>query len=109
MNKRKSFTGFVKLIDQQFRQQKPSPSDRFVQNKKIIRLGVMLEEIRKSKKLTQQQLADKCGTSKTYISRIENGASEIRLSTLIRIIHQGFKGQLVLTVKLKNNISTFKF
>jgi len=69
----------------------------------------MLEEIRKRNKMTQDQLAKKCGTSKTYISRIENGASEIRLSTLIRIIHQGFGGRLMLTVRLKNKISTFKF
>lgn len=75
----------------------------------IIRLGDMLEKIRKSKKMTQEQLAQKCGTSKTYISRIENGASEIRLSTLIRIIHQGFGGQLKLTVTIKNNLTSFNF
>jgi len=49
-------------------------------------------------RLTQAQLAEKCGTTKTYISRIENNASDIRLSTLMRIIQAGFWGQLKLSV-----------
>jgi len=46
------------------------------------------------------QLAEKCGTTKTYISRIENDASDIRLSTLMRIIREGFGGHLKLNVEL---------
>lgn len=49
--------------------------------------------------LTQTQLAQKCGTTKTYISRIENDASDIRLSTLMRIISEGFGGELRLNVE----------
>jgi HTH-type transcriptional regulator / antitoxin HipB len=45
-------------------------------------------------------LAEKCGTSKAYISRIENNASDIRLSTLMRIIHKGFGGHLKLLLEL---------
>jgi HTH-type transcriptional regulator/antitoxin HipB len=43
-------------------------------------------------------LANKCGTTKTYISRIENNASDIRLSTLVRIIQEGLGGSLQLRV-----------
>lgn len=50
--------------------------------------------------MTQKQLAAKCGTTKTYISRIENDASDIRLSTLMRIIREGLGGQLKLSVDL---------
>lgn len=57
----------------------------------------MLQELRKEKGLTQVQLAEKCGTTKTYISRIENNASDIRLSTLIRIVNEGFGGFLKLS------------
>ncbi len=60
----------------------------------------MLQELRKEKGLTQEQLAEKCGTTKTYISRIENDASDIRLSTLMRIIRKGFGRQLKLSVDL---------
>jgi len=56
--------------------------------------------MRKKQKLTQEQLAKKCGTTKTYISRIENDASDIRLSTLMRIIQEGLGGHLKLTVEI---------
>ena len=39
------------------------------------------------------------GTTKTYISRIENDASDIRLSALIRIIQEGLGGHLKLVVE----------
>ena len=58
----------------------------------------MLQEMRKEQGMTQEQLAEKCGTTKTYISRIENNASDIRLSTLMRIINAGFGGHLQLSV-----------
>jgi transcriptional regulator with XRE-family HTH domain len=51
--------------------------------------------------LTQEQLASKCGTTKSYISRIENNASDIRLSTLMRIVKDGLGGKLLLTVAFK--------
>jgi transcriptional regulator with XRE-family HTH domain len=63
----------------------------------------MLQELRKEQGLTQEQLAQKCGTTKTYISRIENNASDIRLSTLMRIIREGLGGQLKFSVDLLND------
>lgn len=64
------------------------------------KLGVVLQELRKERGMTQSELAERCGTTKTYISRIENDASDIRLSTLMRIIQQGLGGQLKLTVDI---------
>jgi transcriptional regulator with XRE-family HTH domain len=64
----------------------------------------MLQELRKEKGLTQEELAEKCGTTKTYISRIENNASDIRISTLMRIIQEGLGGHLKLSVDLQNEI-----
>ncbi|MCS2348677.1 helix-turn-helix transcriptional regulator [Bacteroides thetaiotaomicron] len=37
--------------------------------------------------MTQEQLAAKIGTKKSYISRIENGHADIQLSTLFKIYH----------------------
>ena len=62
------------------------------------KLGAMLQEIRKENNRIQEQLAAKCGGTKTYISRIENNASDIRLSTLIRIVWEGFGKHLKLSV-----------
>ena len=58
----------------------------------------MLQEMRHRHNMTQEQLAEKCGTKKNYISRIENDASDIRLSTLMRIIRDGFGQHLILSV-----------
>jgi transcriptional regulator with XRE-family HTH domain len=62
------------------------------------KLGVLIQEARKQQNLTQEELALKSGTTKSYISRIENDASDIRLSTLMRIIREGLGGQLKLSV-----------
>jgi transcriptional regulator with XRE-family HTH domain len=48
--------------------------------------------------MTQEELANKCGTTKSYISRIENNASDIRLSTIMRIFREGFGKQIKLSV-----------
>ncbi len=49
--------------------------------------------------MTQEELALKCGTTKNYISRIENNASDIRLSTLMRIIREGLGGHLKVSLE----------
>jgi HTH-type transcriptional regulator/antitoxin HipB len=74
--------------------------DKYEQEFETFKLGVILQEMRKKQKMTQEELAKKCGTTKTYISRIENDASDIRLSTLMRIIHEGLGGHLKLTVEI---------
>lgn len=64
------------------------------------KLGAMIHEARIEKGLTQEQLAEKCGTTKSYISRIENNIKEVRISTLQKIVELGFGGQLQLSIKL---------
>ncbi len=57
----------------------------------------MLKEARKEAKLTQEQLAEKAGTKKSYISKIENAKGNIQLSTLIRIFETGLNRKIGLT------------
>ena len=57
-------------------------------------ISEMLKEARREAKLTQEQLAEKTGTKKSYISKLENAKGNIQLSTLIRIFEQGF-GRLI--------------
>ena len=64
------------------------------------KLGALIQDTRLQMGMTQEQLAEKCGTTKTYISRIENNSSDIRLSTLMRIIQVGLGGHLNLNVSL---------
>ena len=80
---------------------KGTPSrDEYEEEFEAFKIGVLIQEARKQRNLTQEELAIKAGTTKNYISRIENNASDIRLSTLMRIIREGLGGQLKLTLDL---------
>lgn len=65
------------------------------------KIGAMLQEERIRQGLTQQELADKVGTTKSYISKIENSVKEVRISTLEKIVKFGFGGELELKIKLR--------
>ena len=97
----KNLTSFADHLDQQYGKRGTEERERFEEGFEAFRLGIMLQELRKEKGMTQGQLAEKCGTTKTYISRIENDASDIRLSTLMRIIREGLGGHLRLSVDIK--------
>ncbi len=62
-------------------------------------IGVMLQQARLEKGLTQAELAEKAGTTKSYISKIENNIKEVRISTLQKIVEMGLGGQLQLSIK----------
>ena len=62
------------------------------------RIGVMLQEARKEAKMTQEQLAQKTGTKKSYISRIETGKSDIQLSTFYKLIEIGLGKSLNISI-----------
>jgi ribosome-binding protein aMBF1 (putative translation factor) len=64
------------------------------------KIGAMIHEARLEKGLTQEELADKVGTTKSYISKIENNIKEVRFSTLKKIVELGLDGQLQLSIKL---------
>ena len=65
---------------------------------KAFAIGEIIREARKEAQMTQEQLADKTGTKKSFISRIENGHSDIQLSTLYRLIEIGFGRTLNLSI-----------
>jgi HTH-type transcriptional regulator / antitoxin HipB len=97
-NKKNKITTFEEHLEREYGKQGTLRREKYEQEYEAFKLGVMFQELRKQKHLTQEQLAEKCGTTKNYISRIENDASDIRLSTLMRIISEGFGGNLKLTV-----------
>jgi len=47
--------------------------------------GQIIEQVRKEAKMTQTQLAERLGSSKSYISRVETGRTEPKVSTFYRI------------------------
>lgn len=94
-------TTFSDHLDSQYGIPGSLEREKYEQEFEAFKLGVILQELRKEKGLTQEQLAEKCGTTKNYISRIENNASDIRLSTLMRIIQDGLGGFLNFKIEFK--------
>ena len=99
-NENNNITTFDQILDKKYGEKGQPKREEWEQQFESFRLGVLLEEARNKMGLTQEQLALKCGTNKSYISRIENNASDIRLSTLMKIIQQGLGGHLKLTLQL---------
>jgi len=58
----------------------------------------MLKEARIEAHLTQEELAKKTGTKKSYISRIERGLSDIQISTYYKLIELGLGRQLQISI-----------
>jgi DNA-binding XRE family transcriptional regulator len=95
-----NITSFSQLLDEKYGPLGSPKRTEWQQQFEAFKIGVLIEEARKKQGLTQEELALKCGTNKSYISRIENNASDIRLSTLMRIIQVGLGGQLKLSLEL---------
>ena len=95
-----NLTSFSDHLDAQYGKRGTLEREEFEEGFESFKIGVMLQELRKEQGMTQEQLATKCGTTKTYISRIENDASDIRLSTLMRIVRQGFGKHLKMSVEV---------
>ena len=64
------------------------------------KIGALIHEARLEKGLTQEELAEKVGTTKSYISKLENNIKEVRFSTLKKIVELGLGGELELSIKL---------
>ena len=64
------------------------------------KIGSLIHDTRVEMGMTQEQLAEKVGTSKSYISKIENNIKEVRISTLQKIVEVGLGGHLNLSIKL---------
>jgi len=64
------------------------------------KIGALIHEARLERGMTQEQLANKVGTTKAYISRLENDVKEVRFSTLQKIVRNGLGGQLQLSIRL---------
>jgi HTH-type transcriptional regulator/antitoxin HipB len=100
ISQNKDITTLDQILDQKYGERGAPKREIWEQEFETFHLGVLLEEARLKLGLTQEQLAEKCGTNKSYISRIENNSSDIRLSTLMKIIQQGLGGHLKLTLEL---------
>lgn len=89
---------FDELLDIKYGKIGIKKRDDFEERAQYYVISEMLKEARKEAKMTQEQLAEKIGTKKSYISRLENGKCDIQLSTLYRIFEFGLGKKINLLI-----------
>lgn len=94
----KNITTFDEHLNQRYGSIGSEKRTEFEIKAKSFAIGEILRAARKEAHMTQDQLAYKTGTRKSFISRIENGHSDIQLSTLYRIVEIGFGKRVNLTI-----------
>ena len=94
----KQTTNFETLLIEKYGDKGTPKRDVFDADSLAFRLGVMLKEARKEANLTQEELAQKTGSKKSYISRIERGLSDIQVSTYHKLIETGIGKQLYISI-----------
>ena len=87
------------FIDEQYGKRGTPKREMFEEGFEAFKIGVLIQQARIEKGMTQEELAAKCGTNKGYISKIENNDKEVRLSTLQRIVEIGLGGHLDLSIR----------
>ncbi len=85
----KEVKSFDELLDVKYGKVGSIKREVFGEKAQYFVISEMLKEARKEANMTQDELAEKVGTKKSYISRLENGNCDIQLSTLYRIFEIG--------------------
>ncbi len=93
----KNVKTFDELLDKKYGKVGSKKRNEFEEKAQMFIISEMLKDARKEAKMTQQELADKVNTKKSYISRLENGKGNIQISTLIRIFETGLGKRIGLT------------
>jgi HTH-type transcriptional regulator / antitoxin HipB len=100
MSKKKNTKTLDQFVNEHYGERGTSKRDKFEKGYEAFKLGFLIQQARIEKGLTQEELAEKCGTSTGYISKIENNIKEVRISTLQKIVETGLGGHLELSIKL---------
>ena len=88
------------FFDQKYGQKGTAPRNAFEEKAQAYMIAELVRENRKQAQMTQQTLAERLNVKRTYISKIERAMSDLRLSTLRRIIEVGLGGKLHISVEL---------
>jgi DNA-binding XRE family transcriptional regulator len=73
--------------------------DRLDRDFESFKIGLLLRQVRESKKLTQSELADRVDKKREYISRIENNSGNLTLKTLFDIVEKGLGGRVNISIE----------
>ena len=91
--KKQNITSLEELKDKHYGKPGSSRREELENGYEHFKIGVLLHQARLDKGMTQEELAEKVGTTKSYISKIENDIKEVRISTLQKIVHLGLGGR----------------
>jgi len=91
-------TTFEEHLDQRYGPIGSPKRTEFEIRARAFAIGEIIKEERKNAHMTQEELARRTGTKKSFISRIENGHSDIQVSTLIKLIQVGLGKQINITI-----------
>ena len=100
MKQKNDLKSLDQFVEEQYGKMGSPKREKFEKGYETFKLGIMLQQARIEKGMTQEELAEKCGTNKGYISKIENDIKEVRLSTLQKIVELSLGGHLELSIKL---------
>ncbi len=100
MKQQNNLKSLDQFVEEQYGEKGTPDRDKLETGYEAFKLGFLLQKARLEKGMTQQELADKCGTNKGYISKIENNIKEVRISTLQKIVEIGLGGHLEFSIKL---------
>lgn len=98
--KRKNLTSLSEFVNEKVGQKGTKKRDKYDRELEAFKLGVLIQQARQEKGLTQEQVAELAGTNKSYISKLEKDLKDVRFSTLQRIIQDGLGGQLQISIKV---------
>jgi ribosome-binding protein aMBF1 (putative translation factor) len=99
MENNNSITTFEQHLDKRYGEPGTDERMAFEAKAKAFAIGELIKGERRLAKMTQEELAKKTGTKKSFISRIENGKSDIQLSTLYRILEIGLGKRISLIIE----------
>ncbi len=96
---KKNLTSLNQFIDSEIGSRGTKKRNKFDAEYEAFKLGVLIQQARQKKGLTQEEVAELSGTNKSYISKLEKDLKDVRFSTLQRIIKEGLGGKLQVSIK----------
>jgi len=98
--KNNNLTSLEEFKEKNFGKRGTKERDELEAGYETFKMGALIHDTRIELGMTQKELAEKVGTTKSYISKIENNIKEARISTLQKIVNLGFGGSLEFSIKI---------
>lgn len=98
MKKTSNITTFEEHLTNRYGSIGTKSRSEFELKAKAFVIGELLKDERLQANLTQEELAQKIGAKKSYISRIETGKTDIQLSTLYKLFELGLGKQVRISI-----------